>query len=77
MGKTINTPSAQEYSAYVSRDEKYLFFMSTRLPSADDIVREEYSYKDLNRIHNQHNNGNSDIYWIDAAIIEELRPEGF
>jgi len=77
MGDKINTPSAQEYSAYVSRDNKYLFFMSTRLPAADDIAKGEYSYENLNTIYNHHSNGNSDMYWMDAAIIEELRPEGF
>ncbi len=77
MGKKINTSSAQEYSAYVSRDNKYLFFMSTRLPSMSDISKGKYSYKSLNTIYNHHSNGNSDIYWMDATVIEELRPKGF
>jgi len=77
MGKTINTPGAQEYSAYVSRDNNYLFFMSTRLPSTNEIAKGKYSYKNLNTIYNHHSNGNSDIYWMDTTIIEKLRPEGF
>ena len=28
----------------------------------------------VNLIHAQPENGNSDIYWIDAAVIERLRP---
>ncbi|MCP3673048.1 MAG: hypothetical protein GY829_01060 [Gammaproteobacteria bacterium] len=77
MGTKINTASAQEYSAYVSRDNRYLFFMSTRLPSTTELTKKKYSYEDLNNIHDNHNNGNSDIYWMDTSIIEELRPEGF
>ena len=76
MGEKINTPGAQEYSSFVSRDGKYLFFMSTRLPE-DDSGSQPYSIEALNGIHNGPENGNSDIYWIDAGIIEELRPEGF
>ena len=77
MGEKINTAGAQEYSAYVSRDGKYFFFMSTRLPSGDNTGNGAYTAEDLGEIHNNPENGNSDIYWIDAGIIEELRPEGF
>jgi len=77
MGEKINTKGAQEYSAYVSRDGKYLFFMSTRLPTSTDTNNDAYSFKDLTSIHNRPENGHSDIYWIDAGIVNELRPEGF
>lgn len=77
MGPKINTPGAQEYSAFVSRDGKYLFFMSTRMPADGNHESDAYSVQELTRIHNTPENGNSDIYWIDAGIIEELRPEGF
>lgn len=77
MGDKINTASAQEYSAYVSRDGKYLFFMSTRLPRENETGDDVYSLENLSSIHNSPENGNSDIYWIDAGIIDELRPEGF
>lgn len=75
MGDKINTPSAQEYSSYVSRDGKYLFFMSTRLPGKSDPGHEGYSFGNLSKIHNSPENGNSDIYWINARIIEDLRPD--
>jgi hypothetical protein len=77
MGNKINTPGGQEYSAYVSRDGKYLFFMSTRLAADNEPENAGHSLKSLTRIHNSPENGNSDIYWIDAGIIEDLRPEGF
>jgi len=74
MGAKINTPDGQQYSPYVSRDGRYFFFMSTRLPSDSDSSNEGYSYGNLAQVHNSPENGNSDIYWIDAGIIEELRP---
>ena len=77
MGDKINTKGAQEYSPYVSPDGKYFFFMSTRLPADNEADKKDYSVESLTRIHNSPENGNSDIYWIDAGIIEELRPEGF
>jgi len=77
IGDRINTPGAQEYSPFVSRDGKYFFFMSTRLPTDEKPGDNTYSLKGLTSIFNSPENGNSDIYWIDAGFIEKLRPEGF
>ena len=32
------------------------------------------TYADLQRLHQEPMNGNSDIWWVKAAILEELRP---
>ncbi len=77
MGDKINTPGGREYSAYVTRDGKYLFFMSTRSPDGANRNQQEFSAANLARIQDSPENGNSDIYWVDAAIIEDLRPAGF
>lgn len=77
MGDRINTPGAQEYSPFVSRDGKYFFFMSTRLPTGKNLSEDTYSLKGLARTFSSPENGNSDIYWMDAGFIEKLRPEGF
>ncbi|MEE4219347.1 MAG: hypothetical protein V2I48_17175 [Xanthomonadales bacterium] len=77
MGPKINTAGAREYTPYVSPDGKYFFFMSTRSPLGPDVPGDGYSMEYLQQVHAQAQNGNSDIYWIDAGIIEELRPEGF
>ena len=77
LGDRINTAGAQEYSPFVSRDGMYFFFMSTRLPADTASDGGTYSLDGLNRAFNNPENGNSDIYWIDAGFIEELRPEGF
>lgn len=77
MGPKINTPGAREYTPYVSPDGKYFFFMSTRNPASHDAPGDGYTTAYLERVNTQPENGNSDIYWIDASIIETLRPEGF
>ena len=77
MGPKINTPGSKEYTPYVSPDGRYFFFMSTRPPANPDAPQDGFSLEYLERVHSQAKNGNSDIYWIDAGIIEELRPEGF
>jgi hypothetical protein len=72
MGELVNTPRNGEYSPFVSRDGKYFFFMSVRGQSWDeapDTLTAEY----LKRVYGGPQNGNSDIYWMDAGIIEELR----
>jgi hypothetical protein len=77
LGDKINTTGAKEYSPFVSRDGNYFFFMSTRLPEDKSLSDDTYSLDGLNRVFNNPENGNSDIYWIDAGFIEKLRPEGF
>jgi len=51
--------------------------MSTRLPDEDKLSNDTYSLGGLTRIYSNPENGNSDIYWMDAGFIEKLRPEGF
>jgi hypothetical protein len=58
MGPRINT-AAKESFPFVSFDGKYLFFMSNRV-------------SELNRTPIPDGPGN--VYWVDAKIIEELRP---
>jgi hypothetical protein len=73
MGETINT-SATEVYPFVSGDGTYLFFGSNRR------IHEDYSatpltYEEKIEILNSPGNGNADIYWVDAGIIETLKPE--
>jgi tricorn protease-like protein len=71
----VNTEGGVEYSPYVSPDGEYFFFMSSRMRPADERAEDRLTYAVLEQRHNQPRNGNSDIYWIDAGFIEELRPE--
>lgn len=77
MGEKINYPGARALSPYVSPDGKLFFFASTNLRELSGPGEEAYSFELLKKIHAQPQNGNGDIYWVDAAVIESLRPEGF
>lgn len=70
MGKRVNSESPQEYSAYVSPDGNFIFFMSAR---SDSSTLNPLSAETMHRYHNSPQNGNSDIYWISTSIIDSLR----
>lgn len=73
MGENINS-GYDEYCPTVSPDGKYFFFMSYRktFESKSEIP---LTYEEKLNILNSPGNGNSDIYWIDAKIIEALKPK--
>jgi len=77
MGERINTGQRGEWSASVSPDGKVLFFMSSRAELQDRHAPRRLRYDEMREMHDRPMNGNSDIWWVDAAIIEALRPEGF
>jgi Tol biopolymer transport system component len=60
MGPRINTEGNERFPI-VTPDGKYLFFNSTR--------------KIAGAGQNEPGNGDGDVYWIDATIIEKLRPK--
>lgn len=70
MGPKINSAAIREWSSWVSRDGRVLFFMSNRI---DEIDPGRWNYEKLKTLHNAAVNGNSSIYWISADIIDELR----
>lgn len=74
MGESINMAEGAEWSPYVSPDGGYFFFMSSRATIQDRISPERLDYADIQRLHALPMNGNSDIWWIKAGFIEELRP---
>jgi len=76
LGDKINTAEGQEWSPYVSPDGKYFFFMSSRTTLQERAARQPMTRTDLNRAHQEPMNGNSDIWWVDMAILEELQPAG-
>ena len=71
MGSKINTPDGFEHSVYVTRDNKYIFFMSRRLREQPDSLTWEY-LKDLSC---RPESGNPSIYWMKAVLIDSLRKE--
>jgi hypothetical protein len=77
MGENINTASGFEWSPYVSPDGNHFFFMSLREGKDEEFKSEPLELKRLKKHHNSPENGNPDIYWVDASFIQKLRPKGF
>lgn len=77
MGKRVNSPG-RDYGPYVTFDGRYIFFQSNRMDSSitSKLSAKTISYRELKNLQNSPGNGAFDIYWIDAKIIEELKPEG-
>ncbi len=76
MGPQVNSSSNGEFSASLSPDGKYLFFMSDR-NNLTNLPVDEISIQKLQQIRRQTLNGTSNIYWISSEIIEKLRPKNF
>lgn len=76
LGDVVNTAGGVEYSPYVSPDGKYFFFMSTR-PRPDATLPDTLTLDFLRRFRVEPESGNPAIYWVDAGLIDGLRPEGW
>jgi Tol biopolymer transport system component len=66
MGEGINS-SANENRPFLTLDGRYFFFTSDREvshPALDDVNPGD-----------RPGNGSRDVYWVDAAVIERLKPE--
>ena len=70
MGPAVNLDNARGWSPYVSPDGKVFFFMATR---TKEIERDAWNYDNLLKLYQSSNNGNADIYWMDAGFIRELK----
>ena len=80
MGNLINTPENTVGSPYVSPDGRYFFFASNRkrpsgAPDGSGAAEPARTYETIQKMATQPQNGNSDVYWIDASFIETLRPK--
>jgi hypothetical protein len=73
LGDRVNTPAGAEFSAYVSPDGRYLFFMSARGPGLE-AVPDTLTAGALHALHDRPGATGAAIYWIDASFIEALRP---
>ncbi|MGC9373694.1 MAG: TolB family protein [Bacteroidales bacterium] len=72
MNEKINSANPCEWSAAFSPDRKYLFFMSAR-GMTNNQLPPELNAKTFHQRRNSPQNGNSDIYWIKADFIDELK----
>jgi hypothetical protein len=73
MGKPINSSVSDVYP-FVTSDGKYLFF-SSRRTNHPDYSEKPLTYAEKMKILNSPGNGNQAIYWVDAKIIEEMKPD--
>jgi Tol biopolymer transport system component len=73
MGEKINT-STREICPSITSDGKYLFFTSARKLTDVSYSKRQKKYKEIINELNRPENGDSNIFWMDAKVIEELRP---
>ena len=77
LGPRVNTAGSLEYSAFVSPDGDFLFFMSQRPDWNALAPGGSFDAAALRAAAGNPENGNMDIYWMRADFLEGLRPEGF
>lgn len=70
LGDKINT-KFNEGSATISADGKYIFFSG--MGTNHNYYGDSLSYADILNFNVKPQCGNSDIYWVDAKIIEDLK----
>jgi hypothetical protein len=75
FGSEINIKGSNAISASVSPDGKYLFFSAQKLSNANEAKSKTKTLSNMLELLNSPQNGNQDIYWVDAKIIEEMRPK--
>jgi len=74
MGEKINT-STREICPSITSDGKYLFFTSARKLTDVSYSKRQKKYKEIINGLNRPENGDSNIFWVDAKVIEELKPD--
>jgi WD40-like Beta Propeller Repeat len=75
FGPEINTPGDNASSAYISPDGQYLFFSSSRKDPTKPEIISGTTLRTIINSKSEPGYGSSAIYWVDAKIIEELRPK--
>jgi hypothetical protein len=74
LGSAVNQPTGREWSASLSPDGKYLFFMSSRQDEEAALPLTGRSITELLDLSTRPGHGSSDIWWVSAEVIEMLRP---
>jgi hypothetical protein len=77
LGPYINSEESAAGSAYVSPDGKYLFFSATHVDETDFFGEDGMTYQGFQDAGIRPANGSSDIYWVSAAFLDDLRPAGW
>jgi hypothetical protein len=75
LGERVNTDARDEWSPALSPDGRYLFFM-TRRPDERRLAGDApLTHARLLELHGAPRNGSTDIWWIDAGFLADLRPD--
>ena len=72
MGDKVNSANGQEWSASLSPDGKYLFYMSAKIPDNIELPS-QLTTTMFDELNNMPQNGKSDIYWINADFIKGIK----
>jgi hypothetical protein len=75
MGEEINRPGINAISPYVTRDGKYFFFGSHKRKEIIEMASPYITLSIIKKYDRMPLNGRSDIYWVDAKIIDKLKEE--
>jgi len=74
LGSEINTPRGTGWSFYISPDKKYVFYMATKPLPADKLPK-SLSLEFFQNFAEMPQNGNPDIYWMEASSIEDIKAD--
>lgn len=76
LGQAVNDPANTQHSPYVSPDGRYFFFSSNAPAEPAAPSLKGLTHARLVELNSSPRNGNSDVYWVDARVIQELRRTG-
>ncbi|MBN2105392.1 PD40 domain-containing protein [bacterium] len=71
MGPAVNS-AAMDYCPALGTEGSAFFFTSRRTQTDTSEILPR-SYQDLLNRHNSPQNGNTDIYWMDASVIDSMK----
>ncbi len=74
MGPGINGPGP-EFGTVLSPDGRFLFFTRLNFPRVTRNPDRPLTYDDYLKMHNSPDNASTNIWWVDAGVIEGLRPQ--
>jgi len=73
MGPNVNSARDERRSS-VSFDGKYLFFESHLLDRASQLPEQPLTLNGFQEYATSFRNGSANFYWVDAKVIEDLKP---
>jgi len=75
MGPRFNSADSRASSVAISPDGRFFFFSSSRLVKQEPFPGGRITRQRLLEMHVSPGEGSSDLWWVDARVLDELRPE--